>query len=142
MDALPLTVNAIPKEEMEYHEKFGYNLDQIQHTTLMSIFDICYIDCRLETETVAPNLPGFQGIKRCIKYLTSHTHKPIFYPYNYYDGSNFIRLICSGSQVEDYTTQNCLELHQDVYYDIIINRRRSVSGIIHTLIGVAVFWKV
>ena len=35
-----------------------------------------------------------------------------------------------------------LECHQDADHAIIINRRRSVSGIIHTLLGVAIFWKV
>ena len=57
-------------------------------------------------------------------------------------GSNLIIITWSGNQVEDYTTYNCLECHQDVDHAIIINRRRSVSGILHTLLGVAVFWKV
>ena len=89
-----------------------------------------------------PNLPGFQGIKCCVQYLAIHPHKPIFYPSNSYDGSNFIRLTWSGNQVEYHTTHNCLECHQDSDHASIINRRRSVSGIIHALIGIAVCWKV
>ena len=89
-----------------------------------------------------PTFPGFQGIKRCVQYLDSHPHKPIFYPSNYYGGSNFIRLTCSGDQVEDYITHNFLEYHQDAYHARTFNRRRSVSGIICTLIGVYVCWKV
>ena len=61
---------------------------------------------------MAPTLPDFQGLKHCIQYLASHTHKPIFYPTNSYDGSNVIRLIWS----EDYTTQNCLEYQQYTYH--------------------------
>ena len=38
----------------------------------------------LANQTVAPAQPGFQGIKRCVQYLASHRHKPIFYPSNYY----------------------------------------------------------
>ena len=91
---------------------------------------------------MAPTLPGFQGINRCVQYLASHPHKPIFYPSNSYDGSNVIRLTWSGNQVEDHKTQNFLECHQDADHARIINRRRSVSGIIHTLLGVAVCWKV
>ena len=98
---------------MEYHGKFVHTLGRIQHITLMSRIDICYATCRLATQTVAPNLPGFQGIKLCVQYLDSHPHKPIFYPSNSYDGSNFIRLTWSGNQVEDHTNQNCLEFHQD-----------------------------
>ena len=127
---------------MEYHGKFGHTLGRIQHIALMSRTDLCYATCRLDTQTVAPTLPSFQGIKRCVKYLDSHPHKPIFYPSNYYDGSNVIRLTWSGNQVEYHTTQNFFECHQDTYHYIIINRRCSVSGIIHTLLGVAVFCKV
>ena len=51
-------------------------------------------------------------------------------------------MTCSGDQVEDYTTQNCLEYHQDADHARIMNIRRSVSGMIHTLLCVALFWKV
>ena len=44
----------------------------------MSIIDNCYTDCSLATQTVAPILPGFQGINHCVKYLDSHPHEPIF----------------------------------------------------------------
>ena len=95
----------------------------------------------LATQTVTPTLPGFQGIKRRVEYLASHSHKPIFYPSNSYDGSNVIRLTCNGNQVEDHITQTCLEYHQDADYARIINRRRSVFGIIHTILGVSICWK-
>ena len=41
----------------------------------MSITDLCYATYRLATQTVEPNLPSFQGIKRCVQYLASHPHK-------------------------------------------------------------------
>ena len=56
---------------MEYHGKFGHTLVQIQHIALMSIIDICYTAFIMATQTMAPNLPGFKGIKICIKYLSS-----------------------------------------------------------------------
>ena len=74
--------------------------------------------------------------------MANHPHKTIFYPPSYYYGSNVIRITWSGNQVEEHTTQNCLECHQDAYRAIILNIRRSVSVIIHTLLGVAVCWKV
>ena len=72
----------------------------MQHIALMSRIDICYASCFLATQTVAPTLPGFQGLKQCIKYLDSHPHKPTFNPSNYYDDSNIIRLTWSENQVE------------------------------------------
>ena len=101
MTKLPLTRNYLCKAEMEYHEKFGPTIVRIKKIALMVIIDICYTACHLETQTVAPTLTGFQGIKRGIKYLYIHPHKPIFYPCNYYDGSHVIRLIWIGNQVED-----------------------------------------
>ena len=96
----------------------------------------------MATQTVAPTLPGFQDIKRCVQYLAIHPHKPIFYPSNSYDGSNVIRLTRSGNKVEDHTTQNGLECHQDADHIRILNIRRSVSGIICTLLRVDVCWKL
>ena len=46
----------------------------------MSRIDLLYVTCCLATQTVAHTLPGFQGIKRCVKYLASHPHKSIYYP--------------------------------------------------------------
>ena len=87
---------------------------------------------------MAPTIPGFQGIKHCVQYLTSHQSKPILYYSNSYDVSNLIRLPWIGNQVEDYTTHNCLKCHQYEDHDTILNMRRSVSGIIHTLLGISV----
>ena len=108
----------------------------------MNIIGVCYATCCLLTQTVAHSLPGFQGIKRCVKYLDSHPHKIIFYRSISYDGSNVVSLTWSGNQIEDYTTHNCLECHQYADHARILNRRRSVSGIIHTMFGVSVYWKV
>ena len=91
---------------------------------------------------MAPTLIGFKGLKSCIKNLAGHPHKIIFNTYNYYDGSNFIRLTCSGNQVKDYTTHNFLEFHQDAYHARILNIRRLVSCIFYTLLDVDVFWRV
>ena len=90
--AFPLTGHALQKAEMEYRGKFGHKIGRIQHISLMSIIDLFCATCRLENQNVAPTLPGFQVIKRCVQYLASHPHKTIFYPSNSYDGSNVIRL--------------------------------------------------
>ena len=67
----------------------------------------------MATQTAPPPVTDFQGIKRCVQYLSNHLHKTIFYPSNSYYGSNVIRLTWSGNQVEYYTTHNHLECHQD-----------------------------
>ena len=126
---------------MEYHGKFVHNIGRIQLIALMSRVNICYTSCLLETQTGAPTIPVFQGLKRCIQYLASHPHN-FFYPYNYYDGSNIIRITWIGNQVEDYTNQNCLQCHKYEDHARNLNIRQKVSGIIHTLLGVYILWKV
>ena len=84
---------------MEYLGIFGHILGWIKHISIMSRIDIFYTAWCMENQTVETSLPVFQGIKGCIQYLASHPHKPIFYPSNYYDGSNFIRLTWVGDQV-------------------------------------------
>ena len=96
----------------------------------------------LETRKSRCHTLGFQSIKQYIQYLASHTHNDIFYPSNSYYGSNVIIFRWSVNKVEDYTTHNCLELHQDADTDIFLNRRYSVSGIIHTFLGVSILCKV
>ena len=142
MDALTLTGNDPGKEEMEYHAKFGHTILWIKNMDITRRIVICCIYCGLGTQNMAPNLPGFQGIKRCIKYIDSHYHKPIFNPSNYYDVSNLIRIKRSEYQVEDYKTHNCIELHQDQDHAIILNRRWPFSGIIHNIIDIVLLWKI
>ena len=112
MSALPLKGNAAHKAEIEYHGKFGHTFVRIQHISLMSRIDIFNATCSLATQTLAPTLPGFQGIKRCVKYLAIHPHKTIFNPSNSDDGSNVIRIRRSGNKIGDHTRQNFLECHQ------------------------------
>ena len=82
---------------MVYHGKFRHTLGRVQHIDLMSIIDIFYTDYRLDTQNVLLTILGLQGIKRFVQYLDSHPHKLVFYPFNYYDGSNIIRLTWSGN---------------------------------------------
>ena len=122
LSALPLTGHAFHKAEMKYHGNSGHTFVRMQHITLISRIDLCYATCRLATQTVTPTLPGFQGIKRCVQCLASLSCKPIFDTSNYYDGFNVIRFTWSVNQVEDHTTQNCLECHQYADHAIILNR--------------------
>ena len=43
--------------------------------------------------------------------------------------------------MEDYITRDCLVCHQYVYHNRTVNRMRSLSGIVHTPLGIAVFQK-
>ena len=124
MPAVPLSGNYRCKVEMECYVKFGPTLGWIQKIVNMSRIDSFYTAIRLVTRTVSLTLTDLKGLKRCVQYMASHPHKYVFYPFNYYDVSNIIWLTWIGTQVEDYTAQNCLKIHQDTDHDIILNRRR------------------
>ena len=94
-----LSGTTLRKSEREYYGKFGQNLGRIQHISIIIIIDIYYKYCCLITKTLAPTLPSFQVIERCIKCLGTHLHKQIFYPPNLCEGYRFIRLTWSGYQV-------------------------------------------
>ena len=91
---------------------------------------------------MAPTPPGFQGLNHQLQYIASHPYNIIYYTSNYYDASNYTRLILSGTQFEDYTTYNSIQRNHDLDQAIILNMRQSFSGIINTIIGVYVCWKV
>ena len=61
----------------------------------MNIIDILHTAYHLGTQTVAPTLPGFQGLKIRIQYFATHPHKPILYLLNCYDGAKLIILTWS-----------------------------------------------
>ena len=75
----------------------------------MGRIDIYYVTYHLSPQNVVPTLPGYKVIKSCDKYKYSHTNKPIFYPFNYYDRSNIIRITSIGNQIVDYNTKLFLE---------------------------------
>ena len=78
LTALPLTGHSLHKAEMEYHDKFVHTLGRIQNIYLMSRMDLFNATCNLANQTMAPTLPGLQGIKSCVQYLYNNPHKPIF----------------------------------------------------------------
>ena len=99
MDALPLTGNNLHKIEMEYYGNIGHTLGRIQWIDPMGIIEIFCANCHIATKTVAPTLPGYQGIKWCVQYLASNLNKPIYYPTSSYDVSNVIKLTWSGNKI-------------------------------------------
>ena len=122
MTVTPMKLNALIKAEIEYHGKFGHTLRWIWNIDIMRRIDICYTSCLMSTQTAAPTLPDSQGLECCIKYMDSYPHKLIFYPSNYYNGSNVIRLTWIWNKVGDYITNNFLECHKYVDCALIVNR--------------------
>ena len=62
MAALPITVNALRKSEMEYNGKFGHAFGRIQYIAPTRRIGIFYTACHLSTQTMAPTIPVFQGL--------------------------------------------------------------------------------
>ena len=97
-----ITSESLIKSELYYHGSFGQTLRWIQKIDFMSRIEIFYIACWLGKKNVAPTLPVFQCIKRCVQFFATHAHNPIFYPSNYYGVSNLMRINWGSDQVEEY----------------------------------------
>ena len=59
MAVVPSATNYPLKTEAEYYVKFVNTIEQIQQNTIMIRLGICYTTCRPKTQTVAPNIPGY-----------------------------------------------------------------------------------
>ena len=76
--SIPMMGEAPWKAKHDYHGKSGHTLVNIQHISIMSIIDICYMVCHLGAQIVSPVISVFQGIK-IVYNFSNHTQKPIFY---------------------------------------------------------------
>ena len=70
IDAINMSGGSPNKYELEYHGKFGQTIEQIQHISVMIRISILYTACYLSTQNVASTIPGFQGCRWCIQFLS------------------------------------------------------------------------
>ena len=61
--------------------------------------------------TLSTTIPDSQGLKRCIQYIETHTHKSIF-PFPPLYKTEIIIMELSGRQYEYDPTQNCPYFNQ------------------------------
>ena len=90
-------------------------------------------------DIVAHNLTAFQGINRCIQYLSTHPH---FFTFIIHTNDQ-IQSDLYEVDIRLKTTQPKIVwnfINSD--HSSIMNRRRLVSSNIHTILSVDVFWKV
>ena len=73
MDEINLTGNALRKEKMKYHGKFGHTIGRILNIAFIRRIDIIYTAFRLGNQNVTPTPPGLQVLMSCIKYMDIHT---------------------------------------------------------------------
>ena len=73
MAVIPLMGEAPCKAENDFHGNFGHTIGLIQHINVMISTDICYMTCRLGTNSVAHILPVCKVEKRCIYFISNHT---------------------------------------------------------------------
>jgi hypothetical protein len=80
MEQLPATKEELKCLEEEYGGSFPEILGDIMHVECWSRPEMSYTLRRLGAYTHAPNKAAFAGLKRALRFLATHDHRPIFYP--------------------------------------------------------------
>ena len=80
LEQLPATKEELKELVKRYGAGFSSILGDIMHVWVWSRPDLGYSTTRLGQYTHAPNTASFQGLYRALRFLATHTHRPIFNP--------------------------------------------------------------
>jgi hypothetical protein len=80
LEQLPATKEELKELVKRYGAGFSSILGDIMHVWVWSRPDLGYSTTRLGQYTHSPNTASFQGLYRVLRFLATHTHRPIFYP--------------------------------------------------------------
>ena len=129
--------------EKQYGASFSHTYGQVLHVSVSSRLDLGYSMARLgHFQTIRCKL-GFECLRRVLRYLYLHSNKPLIFPKLVKrDSTTHIRAFWSKKEYEDIDFSNKLAGHQDSGFANDKVLRSSFGGIIHTLLGTAINWKV
>ena len=129
--------------EQLYGGAYPHTYGKVLHVGISSRSDICYALSRLgHFQTVVCKL-GFESLRRILRYLSSHTNKPLVFPKHIKRSSTTtIRAFWSRKEYEDITYTNALAGHQDTGFAADKILRSSYAGMMHTMLGTVISWKV
>ena len=129
--------------EKLYAGAYPHTYGQVLHIGMSSCSDICYALSRLGYFQIVTCKLGFESIRRVLRYLYSHTNKPLVFPKNIKRSSTMtIRAYWSKKEYEDVTYTNALAGHQDTGFATDKLLCSLYARIMHTMLGTIISWKV
>lgn len=142
-NAHPCTVESLLDLESEFGASYPHMHGKILHINISSRPDIAYALARLGYFQSVQCRLGFESIKRVLRYLATHLNKPLVFRKGLSrDSVSSIRAFWSRNEFEDFSFANCLAAHQDSSFSPDKILRSSFAGIMHTILGTIIDWKV
>ena len=142
LETLPANAEQLKLLEEQHGASYASIIGDIMHVYVWSRPDVGYSTTRLSRYIHAPSSPSFMGLKRILRYLATHTHRPIMYPRASIDGIHTIRVDFDTPKFEEIELPNSLIALVDSDHARDNNTRRSCHCVLVLLAGVVVDWKM
>jgi hypothetical protein len=144
LEQLPAVGEALKELEKRYGGTYAAIIGSLMHVYVWSRPDIGFSCIRSSRWIHAPSAAAFAGLYRQIRYLSTHTHRPIMYPRGTLDinGTHNIRVDFDPPKFKSMELPNKLIELVDSDHARDITTRRSCHCILALLLGVVVNWKV
>ena len=78
-DTLPADEDRLQTLELEYGATYAFHFGRFMHVCVWSCAVLSCASSKLTRYTAVPHRPAFEGLKRMVRFLYSHPHRPIFY---------------------------------------------------------------
>lgn len=141
LESLPASPVELQILEKEFGGSYRSLYGSLLHFSNVSRIDISYAMCRLGKFLAAPTRVAFEALKRIIRFLTTHPHRPIFYPCRPLTGEEIMSFQWSPQLTEYKRFPNDLVCFNDAGEPRDLADLRSVHCNIHTFGGVAIAWE-
>ena len=127
--------------ECKYHGTYSSLNGEFMHAECWSRPEIAFTVTRLTQLTATPHRIGFEQLKRVVRFLYEHDHRPIMYPRVPLDGSYVLRNDYDYVSHEEVEVPNGFVLFADAGLGMDVRSRRSMDSLMTTLLGVLVDWQ-
>jgi len=142
-EQLPATDSQLSALIKKYGGSFGEIIGQIMHVFVFTRCDLGFTCTRLARYIQSPSAASFAGLYRALRYLATHTHRPIFYPRKQsIDGFHTLRVDYDTPKFEAIQLPNGFLLMIDSDHARDNRTRKSCTSIKALMIGVIFDWKM
>ena len=141
VEQLPATGDELKALEKQYKGTFPSIIGQIMHVYVWSRPELGFTCGRLSRYTTSPNAAAFAGLYRALRFLATHTHRPIMYPRRSIDGYHTLRVNFDPPKFQEIKLSNGLIIIVDSDHARDKRTRRSCHCVLTLLAGVLADWK-
>ena len=139
---LPATPAQLKLLIARYGGSYGEIIGQLMHIFVWTRNDLGFSCTRFSRYIQAASATAFAGIYRTLRYLATHSHRPIMYPRSTVDGYHTLRVDFDPPVFKSIELPNGLILVLDADHARDNRTRKSCSSILALILGVCIDWKM